>query len=203
MSALHIELRYRVGAHEHHTTLDTDALRVAIIGPSGIGKTSLLRAVLGLEPSARGVVALHGERLDLHAVEARGLGWVPQDAALYPHLDVRRNLAFSARESVDRVAELVGVTPLLDRQVARLSGGERQRIAIGRALASRPRMLVLDEPLSALDRVARHDIAGVIERERAALEAFVLLASHDEMDVASLADEVYEMGALGALTRRP
>jgi ABC-type sugar transport system ATPase subunit len=167
-----------------------------------VGKTSLLRAILGLDPAARGVIALRGERLGERVIEARGLGWVPQNAALYPHLDVRRNLAFGARDPVDRIAALVGVAGLLDRGVGGLSGGERQRVAIGRALASRPRMLVLDEPLSALDRVARGAVASAIERERAALDALTLIASHDEMDVAALADEVYEMSPDGTLTRR-
>lgn len=202
MSVLQIDLRHRVAGREHRTTLETDAARVAIVGPSGVGKTSLLCAILGLDPTAHGVVAVRGERLDQRAVEARGLGWVPQDAGLYPHLDVRRNLGFAARDSVDRVAELVGVTALLGRRVASLSGGERQRVAIGRALVSRPRMLVLDEPLSALDRDARRAIASAIEAERAALDALLLIASHDEMDVAALADEVYDMSADGTLTRR-
>ncbi len=203
MSALRIDLRYRAGARTHHAVLETDAVRVALVGPSGIGKTSLLRAMLGLDAEATGIVEVAGVRLDALAVEARDIGWVPQDAALFPHLTVRANLAFGAREQVSRIAEKVGVSALLDRDVGALSGGERQRVAIGRALARGPRVLLLDEPLSALDRDARREMAILIATERVARSAILILASHDEVDVAALADEVYVMSDEGTLTRRP
>ena len=203
MSALELDLRYRAGPRALRTVLATDARRVAIVGRSGIGKTRLLRAILGLDESARGSIALHGAPLDTTSVEARQLGWVPQDAPLFPHLDVRANLGFAETVDLDRIAALVGVGALLDRDVAQLSGGERQRVAIGRALLRGPRALVLDEPLSALDRDARRAVTGAIEEWRALHDFVVLLASHDEMDVALLADEVYEMAEDGALTQRP
>ena len=204
MTALAFDLRFRVGATDYHSTLETAARRIAIVGPSGIGKTSLLRAVLGLDTRARGTIALNGARIDRLPVEARSVGWVPQDACLFPHLDVGENLAFAHGEvDRDRVAALVGVEALLGRDIAQLSGGERQRVAIGRALARRPNLLVLDEPVSALDRPARSVIASAIDEWRAVFDFVVLLASHDDTDVVALADEVYEMGEGGALTLRP
>lgn len=202
MSALAFDLHYRAGSRTLHSALETSASRIAIVGRSGIGKTRLLRAILGLDESAHGRIELRGARLDAMSIEARRLGWVPQDAPLFPHLDVRANLAFAEAVDVDRVAALVGVGALLERDVARLSGGERQRVAIGRALLRGPRALVLDEPLSALDRDARRAVASAIEAWRAEHDFVVLLASHDEIDVAALADEVYAMAEDGALTRR-
>lgn len=203
MSVLSIDLRYRAGSRTLRTTLASNGERIAIVGPSGIGKTSLLRAILGLDPSARGTLSLRGRRIDALSIQARGAGWVPQDGLLFPHLDVRRNLAFAGSADLERIASLVGVSALAERSVERLSGGERQRVAIGRALIARPSLLVLDEPLSALDRDARAAMAHAIEQERALRSFAVLLASHDEMDVQALADEVYEMQADGTLTQRP
>ena len=204
MTALSFDLRFRVGATDYHSTLETAARRIAIVGRSGIGKTSLLRAILGLETRARGTIALDGVRIDLLPVDARHAAWVPQETCLFPHLDVGENLAFALGDvDRDRIAALVGVEALLARDVAQLSGGERQRVAIGRALARRPNLLVLDEPISALDRAARRLIAIGIEEWRAVFDFVVLLASHDDTDVGTLADEVYEMHADGTLTLRP
>jgi len=196
------DLEYRIAARTFRSRLETAATRIAIVGPSGIGKTSLLRAIVGVLAS-RGPITLEGARLDTLAASARGVGWAPQDAALFPHLDVYENLAFASVEKpVERIAELVGVSALLTRSVDQLSGGERQRVAIGRALARRPRLVVLDEPLSALDREARRSMAGAIETERARIGATLLFASHDESDVAALSDEVYVMDESGSLTTR-
>jgi ABC-type sugar transport system ATPase subunit len=202
VSTLSLDLRYRAGPRTLHTELVTDAGRIAIVGRSGIGKTSLLRAVIGFAPDAIGSVRLRDARLEALPPEARGIGWVPQDGLLFPHLDVRRNLAFATEVDVDRVASLVGVAALLGRDVSKLSGGERQRVAVGRALVRRPNLLVLDEPLSALDREARTLVAHAIEEWRAVFDFVVLVASHDEMDVRALSDEVYVMDESGALTKR-
>lgn len=198
MSVIAFDLSVPVGTRRLHSRLESDAERIAIVGPSGIGKTTLLRAILGLT-SATGTLLLRGERFDTRRVEDRGFGWAPQDGALFPHLDVYGNLAFASVEKpLERIAELVGVTALLARPIAGLSGGERQRVAIGRALARAPRLIVLDEPLSALDRDARRAMAAAIEQERARLGAVLLFTSHDESDVAALADEVYVMSEPGS-----
>jgi molybdate transport system ATP-binding protein len=202
VTELAIDLRYRAGPRAMHTVIETDAARVAIVGRSGIGKTSLLRAIVGTEARVDGRVVSNGRDLLALPVARRGIGWVPQEALLFPHLDVRRNVGFASEVDVDRIAALLEITPWLDRSIAALSGGERQRVAIARALASRPSLLVLDEPISALDRESRRIVATAIEARRAVLDFTVLVVSHDEIDVAALADQAYVMAEDGSLTPR-
>ena len=201
-STLAFDLQIRVGARTVHCQLESFAERIAIVGPSGVGKTTLLRAILGLG-DATGSLSLHEERLDGRVAEDRGFGWAPQDGALFPHLDVYGNLAFASVEKpAERIAELVGVTGLLARSIGELSDDECQHVAIDRALARKPRLIVLDEPLSALDREARRSMAAAIEQERARIRAVLVFTSHDESDVSALADEVYVMDETGTLTER-
>jgi len=171
---------------------------VALVGPSGAGKTTILRAVAGLHRPDRGRIACAGEpwfdaaaRVDL-APEQRSVGYVPQHHALFPHLTVARNVAFSGA-AADEVAGLLArlrIDHLAGERPARLSGGERQRVALARALGRRPRVLLLDEPLAALDahtrRVVRDELAG----ELRALGIPALLVTHDFTDATALADRV-------------
>lgn len=173
----------------------------ALIGPSGSGKTSLLRAIAGLEP-ARGRLRF-GEETWLDS--ARGLtlpahrrpvGLVFQHAALFPDRSVRANLDYGYRRrkpearriALDTVIEGLSLTPLLERYPGKLSGGERQRVAIGRALLASPRLLLLDEPVSALDRPARDAILEQLEALQARLDLPMLYVSHAGDEVARLAD---------------
>lgn len=171
---------------------------VAVIGPSGSGKTTLLRAIAGLETPARGSIEWDGA--DLSAVEAhrRGIGFVFQDYALFPHRDVAANVAFGLemrrqpREVVaERVAAAlatVGLTTLARRRVDELSGGEAQRVALARALVTEPRLLLLDEPLGALDRGLR---AELIEDLRGLLAGrTAVYVTHDQEEAFALADAV-------------
>ena len=168
---------------------------LALVGPSGAGKTSLFEAVLGLWRGAQGRVVLGGAELQgpggALPLAARRLGWVPQDLALFPHLSVAQHLAFAAAsaQAAQEAAAQLGLEGLLQRRVEALSGGERQRVALGRALASRPRALLLDEPLSSLDRPLRARIlADLAALKEAGLP--MLLISHDLNEVWALADEV-------------
>ena len=132
-----------------------------LMGKTGCGKTTLLEILCGLRKPTRGIVRIAGEDITRVQPGARQIGYVPQDRALFPHLTVRENLAFALHlrrwkkdeiaERVKSLADRLGVTALLDRWPEHLSGGEAQRVALGRALAPRPRILCLDEPLSALD----------------------------------------------------
>lgn len=204
-----MDLRFSIGTRPVRAELTTSAVRIAIVGASGVGKTTLLRAIAGTLPDVRGSLSVRGE-VFLDGGEARipterrQLGWAPQESLLFPHLSVRENVAFSAAtpSRATDLAKTLGLDGLLDRRPGSLSGGERQRVAIARALAARPRLLLLDEPLSALDRPRRSELALVIETERAALDAILLLVSHDETDVAALADEVYVLDETGTLTPR-
>lgn len=198
---LSIDVQLALGALSLRLRLSSAARRIAICGPSGAGKSSGLRVLAGLERRARGRVVALGEPWQ---DDARGLfvppwrravGWVPQDAHLLPHRSVRDNLRWGAPEGegVAEIARLLAIEGLLDRRPRNLSGGERQRVALGRALLCRPRLLLLDEPLSALDRAHRGRVAEVIAEVTRRQALPLVLVSHDERDVASLCDEVWEM----------
>ncbi|MFC5287242.1 ABC transporter ATP-binding protein [Actinokineospora guangxiensis] len=172
---------------------------LALLGPSGCGKSTLLRAVAGLEP-ARGRVSWDGTDLSGVPVHRRGFGLVFQDGQLFPHRDVAGNVAFGLRmrgeRSPGRVAELlelVGLDGYGKRRVATLSGGEQQRVALARALAPRPRLLLLDEPLSALDRSLREQLAIDLSRLLREAGTTALVVTHDHDEAFTLADRVAVM----------
>ena len=175
---------------------------LALLGPSGCGKSTLLALVAGLEPH-EGAILWHGRELTGTPAEARGFGMVFQDYALFPHLNVFENVAFGLRlrrtpaarlrERVAEVLALVGLEHLRDRDVTTLSGGERQRVALARALAPDPRLLMLDEPLAALDRNLRdrlaEDLGAILEE----LDLPAIYVTHDVEEALAVADRVAVM----------
>lgn len=171
----------------------------ALSGPSGSGKTTLLRAIAGLEPSAQGHI--HFASQDWHRVPAarRGIGYVFQDAKLFPHLTVQGNLDYGATrrnataELVAAVIEALDLRPLLDRMPETLSGGESRRVAIGRALASAPRILLMDEPLSGLDRARKADLMPYIARAVAGFGVPAIYVTHSANEIGFLADRTLEI----------
>lgn len=183
--------------------LRSEARVVGVAGPSGAGKSTLLRVLAGLEPRAVGVVRALGADWQGAAsfVEPwlRGVGWVPQDALVFPHLSVAENLAYGGGEPGELV-ELLGLGPLLGRRARHLSGGERQRVALGRALARSPRLLLLDEPFSALDRALRERVRAGTAAWCAARDLPVVLVSHDEGDLLAFGAEVWHLEG-GGLVR--
>jgi molybdate transport system ATP-binding protein len=169
---------------------------LALVGPSGAGKSSVLRAIAGLLRPERGRVALGATTwfdrdagIDLPP-ERRSVGLVFQEYALFPHLDVRRNVAFGGRERVDELLERFRISHLAGARPGDLSGGERQRVALARALARDPAVLLLDEPLSALDAHTRGVVRGELAELLAELRLPTLLVTHDFEDAAALADRV-------------
>ncbi|HEX2134182.1 MAG TPA: ABC transporter ATP-binding protein [Actinophytocola sp.] len=172
---------------------------LALLGPSGCGKSTLLRAVAGLEP-ASGRVCWDDVDLAGVPVHRRGFGLVFQDGQLFPHRDVAGNVAFGLRmrgvPDADRVAELLGLVGLSGygrRRVHELSGGEQQRVALARALAPRPRLLLLDEPLSALDLALREQLAMDLARVLRTTGSTALVVTHDHDEAFTLADRVAVM----------
>jgi molybdate transport system ATP-binding protein len=176
-----------------------------LFGPSGCGKSSLLAAVAGLLRPGAGRIALAGSAPWFDSAaglflppERRRAATVFQDARLFPHLSVRSNLCYAARRaprdaegaSEAEVLELLGIAHLLDRRPARLSGGERQRVALARALLARPRLLLMDEPLAALDAPRRTEAMGLIERVRDAFRVPILYVTHALDEVDRLADHL-------------
>jgi ABC-type sugar transport system ATPase subunit len=184
-----------------------------LMGKSGCGKTTVLEVIAGLRARVSGTVALAGRDVTRLRPADRHVGYVPQDGALFPAMTVRENLGFaldvrgrSAAEIEKRVAELaewLEVGHLLDRRPHFLSGGEKQRVALGRALASRPPVLLLDEPLSSLDDDTRDHLVAVLARLRDARTVTVLHVTHNRAEVARLADLVFQLenGAVKAVER--
>jgi molybdate transport system ATP-binding protein len=182
---------------------------VALFGASGAGKTTTLDAVAGLVKPRCGRIAIAGEVLFDRAQgidlppERRCCGYVFQDGRLFPHRSVRDNLLFGWRlrppgqrwMELGDALDFLGIAHLLDRMPRTLSGGEAQRVAIGRALLSGPRFLLMDEPLSSLDEARRDEIMRVVERIRDELRLPILYVSHDRAEVDRLADSVVEMPA--------
>ncbi len=172
----------------------------ALLGPSAAGKTTTLRAIAGLERMDRGRIRFEGADLTAAPVQGRPMAMIFQTFALYPHLSVRRNLAYGLREAgrrgaevdrrVEEVAEMLRVGHTLERLPATLSGGEQQRVAIGRALVRRPRLLLLDEPLTNLDAKLRHDTRAEFKRLHRDLGMTMLYATPDQLEALSMADTI-------------
>lgn len=171
-----------------------------LLGPTGAGKTVVLECVAGLHRPERGSIYVDGERVNDMAPERRGLGYLPQDYALFPHLTVAQNIAFGLRirrrpradieRTVNRLATLLGITHLLQRGPGHLSGGERQRAALARALAIEPKVLLLDEPLSALDEQTRENLCVELRRVHGQLGTTTLHVSHNFEETLAVADRI-------------
>jgi molybdate transport system ATP-binding protein len=195
MASLRVD--FTLPLRDFELTLALDVARtVALVGPSGAGKTSALRVVAGLARPSRGRVELGGETwldtergIDLRPEERR-VGLVFQEYALFPHMSVRANVAYGGRERVDELLERFHIAHLANARPERLSGGERQRVALARALARDPAVLLLDEPLSALDAHTKTQVRGELSELLRGLELPTLLVTHDYEDAAALADEV-------------
>ncbi len=180
-----------------------DGELLTLLGPSGCGKTTTLRLVAGFLAPERGTVIIDGRDVTSLPPEERGVGIVFQDYALFPHMTVAQNVAFGPRmqrwarpDTAARVEELlllVGLAGFGRRRVEELSGGEQQRVALARALAPRPRLLLLDEPLSALDRGLREDLRRQIRRIQRDLGITTIYVTHDQEEALALSDRVAVM----------
>lgn len=207
--SLQVDITHPFHGFQLNVTFEAPNGITALFGQSGTGKTTVVNAVSGLLRPAAGRIVLSGEVLfDARAginlpVHRRRLGYVFQDGRLFPHLSVRQNLTYGRRfaprgasgPSLDEVTGLLGLGALLDRRPGALSGGEKQRVAIGRALLSWPRMLLMDEPLAALDSARKEEILPYLERLRDRTGIPILYVSHSVAEVARLATSVVVLEA--------
>ena len=172
---------------------------LGLFGSSGAGKTTLLEALAGIRRPTRGEIVV-GDVTMYSAVRNidvpprhRRIGYVPQDGLLFPHMSVRGNLLFGAKASpleINTLAEMLEIAPLLDRRVHGLSGGERQRVALGRALMTHPALLLMDEPLAAVDRARRERILPYLLRIRRELHVPLIYVTHDLQELDQIADRI-------------
>jgi molybdate transport system ATP-binding protein len=201
---LRVDVSKQLGEFTVEAAFTSEGRVTGLFGASGAGKTSLINMIAGLMRPDRGTISIDGETLDdtsaqSHvAVHRRRIGYVFQDARLFPHLDVRRNLDYGRRMNHlaednalwQRVTELLDIGHLLDRRPGKLSGGERQRVALGRALISQPRLLLLDEPLGSLDEERKEEILPYLVRLRDETGVPMVYVSHDPSEMRKLATQI-------------
>src|SRR3978361_1486296 len=174
-----------------------------LLGPSGCGKTTTLRMIAGLELPTAGTIRLGGEDVTMNRASARDIAFVFQLFALYPHMNVRRNIGFplkcegiSAAETDRRVVEsarLLRISHLLDRPVSGLAGGDRQRVALGRAIVRKPKCFLMDEPLGALDTEMREAMIRELRALHDRLGATTVYVTHDQLEALAMADTIAAM----------
>ncbi|HEY3796539.1 MAG TPA: molybdenum ABC transporter ATP-binding protein [Bradyrhizobium sp.] len=201
---LRVDIAKKLGEFALEASFTSEGRVTGLFGASGAGKTSLINIIAGLLKPDRGVVTLDGETLDDTADHVhippyrRRIGYVFQDARLFPHLDVRQNLDYGRRMNGlaedpaqrTRVVDLLDIGALLKRRPGQLSGGERQRVAFGRALLSKPRLLLLDEPLGALDEGRKLEILPYLVRLRDEAGIPMVYVSHDAAELRQLATQI-------------
>ena len=178
---------------------------MVLVGPSGCGKTTALRMIAGLETPTHGEIVIGGEVVNDRSPGSRDIAMVFQNYALYPHMNVERNIGFGLRQQrmpraeiaarVQEVSALLGLEELLQRRPGELSGGQRQRVAMGRALARHPRVFLLDEPLSNLDAKLRTQLRAELKRIHHKVPTTSVYVTHDQIEAMTLADRVAVMSA--------
>ena len=210
MAGFELEFSLRQGSFRVEIAERTDARALALFGPSGSGKTTIMEAIAGLRRPERGTIAVggrilfsHERRVDLPA-RVRRMGYVPQDVLLFPHMDVRDNVLYGANGSaanLDSLVDLLELRDLMARRVTSLSGGERQRVALARALMASPDVLLLDEPMAAVDIPRRRRILDALLRIRDELHVPLVYVAHSTEEVFRIADWVVVMDG-GRVTER-
>ncbi|QPF84348.1 molybdenum ABC transporter ATP-binding protein [Bradyrhizobium genosp. L] len=201
---LRVDITKQLGEFTLTAAFSSEGRVTGLFGASGSGKTSLINIIAGLLRPDRGTIVIDGETVDDTAARIhvptyrRRIGYVFQDARLFPHLDIRQNLDYGRRMNRltedpaqrKRIVDLLDIGALLDRRPGKLSGGERQRVALGRALLSKPRLLLLDEPLGALDESRKLEILPYLVRLRDEAGVPMVYVSHDAAELRQLATQI-------------
>ena len=183
--------------HDINLTIE-DGEIVSILGPSGCGKTTLLNLILGLTEADEGEIILQGKNVLDIPMEARGFNIVFQDYALFPNLNVYKNITYglknkpdvSTRQEVEDMIDLLGLREHLDKKIEQLSGGQKQRVALARTMVMKPKILLLDEPLSALDGVIKESIKDKIRQIAREFKLTTIIVTHDPEEALTLSDKV-------------
>jgi multiple sugar transport system ATP-binding protein len=191
-----------VAVHDSSFTI-ADGEFVCLLGPSGCGKTTTLRMIAGLELPTAGRILIDGEDVSMRRARERDIAFVFQLFALYPHMNVRKNIGFpllaqgmakaDIRQRVEEVAKLLRIDHLLDRPVSGLAGGDRQRVALGRAIVRRPKCFLMDEPLGTLDTEFRELMVHELRELHSRIHATTVYVTHDQMEAMSMADKIAVM----------
>lgn len=217
------QLSFKIGDFQlRHITLDiAQGQYFALLGPPGSGKSIFLECLCGLVRIDSGKIYIDGRNVTGLEPRMRSIGYVPQDYALFPHLSVERNIAFGLRahnhnrrtisQKVNQTAEMLDIEHLLNRNIYGLSGGEKQRVALARALVLQPKVLLLDEPVCALDEATRQDVCAQLHRVQRKLGLTTIHVSHNLEEAFSVADRagilhkgaLQQIGSMGQLLRQP
>jgi len=199
MARFELDFTLRQGTFVVEVDERVEARALALFGPSGSGKTTVVEAVAGLRTPQRGTIAIGDRTLYSHErhtnipARERRVGYVPQDVLLFPHIDVRGNILYGERPghaNLDALVALLDLSDLMNRRVTSLSGGERQRVALARALMSNPDVLLLDEPMAAVDLPRRRRILDALLRIRDTLYVPLVYVAHSPDEVRTIADHV-------------
>ena len=199
-----LALKHVKKSYDHVTILEDINLKiqdgeiVSILGPSGCGKTTLLNLILGLTPVDQGEILFDGKDITAAPMESRGFNIVFQDYALFPNLNVYKNITYglrnkpgvSSKEEVDELIHLLGLEKHLNKKIEQLSGGQKQRVALARTMVMKPRILLLDEPLSALDGVIKETIKEKIKEIARDFNLTTIIVTHDPEEALTLSDKV-------------
>jgi molybdate transport system ATP-binding protein len=201
-------VRLPLGHFALELEFEIEATSIGVFGESGSGKTSLLDLLAGVRRASQGTIQLNELHLQSHSVffppDRRAIGYVPQDLALFPHLNVRKNILYGAKRkttvpvngiSIERVIRTLNLGDLLERRINDLSGGEKERVAMARAIASRPTLILLDEPFTALDAKLRRTGVELVRQLRHEFSIPFLVVSHSHNELRSLCDILVEIGA--------
>jgi multiple sugar transport system ATP-binding protein len=202
VQSLHKSFGHFVAVKDSNFTVE-DGEFFCLLGPSGCGKTTTLRMIAGLELPSEGRILLDGQDVTFRRAAERDIAFVFQLFALYPHMNVRRNIAFplvsmgvkraEVKTRVEEAARILRITELLDRPVSNLSGGDRQRVALGRSIVRRPKAFLMDEPLGALDAELRRDMSEELRNLHDRIGATTVYVTHDQLEAMSMADRIAVM----------